>query len=176
MNRFKFFETAVVLADRDILHFRCDDALVGIPLLGHGLAGRPERLALQAGVFLELVFGRFTLVIFFGMGFGKVAIVDSLNFAAFVFFDIASFENPVTTESGESPGYVAIERRVSPRSGAIIDSNGWIFLDMPVGMLGVGKANLPHGNFDRWMDLACDIDSGRVGKDGGIFFNCGELG
>ena len=39
MNRFEFLEAPHVFANGDELHFRCDNTLISVPLLGDGLPG-----------------------------------------------------------------------------------------------------------------------------------------
>ena len=176
VNGFKLFQAPVIFANGDVFHFRSDDALIGIPFLRDRLAGGAERLALQARVFLELVFGGFVLVVFFGVRFGEVSVVDRFDFTAFVFFDIIAGEDPITTQSRETLSDVAIEIGIAPRSGAIVNANGWVLFDPSVGMFGIGKTNFPHGDFERGVNFSVNVDPGGIGEDGGVFFDGGELG
>ena len=97
---FKLLGAAHVFADSDEFHFRSDDALVGIPLLSNRMTRCFERLTFETWVNFEFVFLGFVFVKFLRMCFGDVAVVGSVGFAAFVFFNIASVEDPLTAECG----------------------------------------------------------------------------
>jgi len=107
---------------------------------------------------------------------GEVAVVFGFDVAAFVFFDVLAVENPLAAEGGEAFGDVAFEVGVSPRAGAVVDVDGIIFFDHSIGVGGVGEADLTHGNADRFVQVTFDVDTSRVGEDGGVFFESFELG
>ena len=56
VNGFELFKATVIFADGDELHLRCDDALIGIPLLGHGLDVLAATVRLEAGALKWLSF------------------------------------------------------------------------------------------------------------------------
>ena len=171
------FQAAEVFADGDELHLGSDDALLGIPFLGDGMAGTgAEGLAAESGIFLELVFGGLAGVVGFGVLVREVAIVLGLDVAALVFFYIFAFQDPVATEGRETLGDVSFEARVAPGTRAIIDADGGVFFHHSVGMGGFVLADFAHGDSKLGMNVAFDVDSGGVGKIGGIFLDGFDLG
>ena len=156
---FELLLASHVFADGDVFHLGGDDALVGIPFLGDGVTGGFERLALQAGVFLELVFGLFVFVVFLCVGIREVAVVCGGDFAPFIFLDITTIENPLAAHGGKSFTDVALKIWIAPRAGAIVDANGRVCFGASILVFGIGEADFSHGNLDGGVHGAIDIDA-----------------
>ena len=136
---------AHVFADRDELHLGRDDAVVGVPFLGDGIARGAQRLAAlggEAGELDELV-GALRLRGKLGVLLRQVAVVLRLHFAAIVVLDIARFENPLAAQRGKAFFGGACESRIAPRAGAIIDADRIVFLDAAIERLRVATARSP---------------------------------
>ena len=78
------------------------------------------------------------------MFFAEVAVVLRLHRAAIVGLDVAALENPVATKGWQAFLNTALERRISPGSGTVVNTNGFIDFDVAVEALGVGLADLAH--------------------------------
>lgn len=171
----KLLQAAHVLANGDVFHLGGDNALIGIPFLSDGVAGGFERLALEAGVFLELVFGGFVLVVFLRVGVGEIAIIRCGDLAAIVFLDVIAVENPLAAHGRESLTNITFEIRITPWAGAVIDANGGVLLDSSILVLGIGESDLTHGDFDAVVYFTLHINPGGVGELGRVFLNGGEF-
>ena len=148
-----------VFADGDVFHLGGDDALVGIPFLGDGMTCGFQRFALQAGVFLEFVFGLFVFVVFLSMGIREVAVVCCFDLSSVVFLDITTIENPLAAHGGKSLANVALKIWITPRAGAIVDADGRVCLGASILVFGIGEADFSHGNLDGGVHGAIDIDA-----------------
>ncbi len=168
-----------VFANRDELHLGGDDALFGIPKLGDGVAGGFERaaaFAIEAGEFDEAVAlgGAGELGVFAG----EVAIVLRLHGAAVVGGDIVARGDPFFAKGRQAFGGVAFEGWVPPRTGAVIDADGFVDLDATVEGFGGREGDLAHGHADVLVDMALDVDALAGGELlGGVSFKgCFRVG
>ena len=135
---------AHVLTDGDILHLRRDDALLGVGQLGRALAGLAfVDLAVGSVELDEAVAGGRTLS---GLGVlpRKVAVVFRLQLTAGDCFDVAALENPSGADIRQALLDVAMEGRVAPRTGRIIDANRLVSRLRAVGAGSVGQLHLAH--------------------------------
>ena len=111
---FELLQAPHVLANGDVFHLRGNDSLVRIPLLGHGVAGGSKWLALEAGVFLEFVFGGLVLVVFLCVGIREVAVVCSGDLTPLVFLHITTVQNPLATQGREALTNITFKVGVPP--------------------------------------------------------------
>ncbi len=105
------------------------------------------------------------------MFFGEITVVFWLDIATGVLFDISPVQDPFPSNGRETSSHIAVEFRISPGSRAVIDSHGFIFFNFSIGMLSVRDTNLSHGYFQPFVNLAFDVDAGRIWKECWVFFN-----
>ena len=178
-NRLKLLLTSKILPNSDVLHLGRDDPLIGIPLLCNRMPIRTlvlaglctQRLSFQAWIFLQPIFRVLQRVIFFGVRFGQVTVVLRLYITTLVLFHIAAILDPLQPHRWQSLGHIATISRIPPRPRAIVDSYGFILFNRSVGMLGIGKSNLPEGNAEIGMNLTLNVDPCRVREQSRIVFD-----
>ena len=77
---------------------------------------------------------------------GKIAVVDRLHRAAGVFLDIGALANPGQAHGRQAAGRVLVKRRITPRSGGVIEAHGLVAGDATVEAMGGLEGDLPHGH------------------------------
>ena len=160
------FSAAHVLADRDELHLGGDDALVRVVFLGDRLAGATQRLATLGGETGELdeLVGLLRLGGELGVFLGEVAVVLWLDGATVVGLDISTFQNPLTPQRGKPLIRGSFEFRVAPWAGAVVNTDGFVFLNGAVVGLGISQSDFAHWHLNFWMEFALHINPGRCRK------------
>ena len=153
-----------VFPDGNVFHFGSDDALAGIPELGHGMAGRGTKgFPAESGELLErglgLALGRVV-----GMGGGEIAVVARLGVASVVFGDITPGHNPLATQAGQAVLHVAAEFLVTPRAACVINPHRVVGLKLAVEIFGRRKTDLAEGHADVGVLAPGDVDPRAVGE------------
>ncbi len=137
---------AHVLANGDEFHLRRDDASAGVLQLRDNPARfgtqRTAATALEPGKFHETILLRHAREL--GVFAGEIAVVLRLHFATVVFLHVATFQDPIAAQRGQTFVGVADEIRIAPRAGAIIDAHGRIFLNCAGVRFGVAHFDLAH--------------------------------
>ncbi len=95
---------------------------------------------------------------------GEVAVVLGLDGAALIFLDVVAGEDPVAAEGGEAFFGGSGEGGVAPWAGAVIDADGFVFLDAAVEGLSVREGDLAHRNADGRVELALNVNAGGGGE------------
>ena len=118
--------TAQVLADSDEFHLRRDDAGAGVGKLGGGLSAlRAQDLPRGqcGGVEVEgcfvLAFGLRQIAVLVG----QIAVINRLDWPTVGFLHIAAAQNPVTAQCRQALLHRAVEVRITPWTGAVINAH-----------------------------------------------------
>src|SRR6266536_3586999 len=109
-----------VLADRNELHFRCDDspACVG-ELCNSSTIGALPRIPLQPRKRLVL----HTALALRRMFKAEIAVVFRTNFPPFIFDSVAAVENPLQTKGRQPLPYVTHCRGVGPSTTCVVNAD-----------------------------------------------------
>src|SRR5262249_34458931 len=151
-----------VLAYRNEFHLRRDDAALCVMHLRHArtLLGAqrcsPERRKIfkTSFVFLSRLIRRVET---------QITIVDRLNQAAFVFFDIIPADDPIAAQLRETFANVGLNRWIAVWSSGIVNAHGRVFFQL---ILEVARwVLIDLAEWDAHAGLrAVDVDAARVGE------------
>src|SRR5262245_10610170 len=109
-----------VLADRNELHFRCDDSPARVrELRNSSTIGAFPRIPLQT----RKRFVPYTALALRRMFKAEIAVVFGTNLPAFVFHRIAPVENPLQTQGRQALLYIARCRGVSPGTTCVVNAD-----------------------------------------------------
>jgi len=154
---------ALVFANGDVFHLRRDDSLARIPKLGDGMPRRcAERFAAQSREFNQPILLRVTGIL--RVLPGEIAIIHRLDGATFVFGHVSAGANPRFAYQRETLCHVAMEIRIAPGAGAIIDAHRFICLALAVERLGGCKPDFAHRNPDIRMDAPLDVNARAISQ------------
>src|SRR5262249_9585399 len=148
-----------VLADRDELHFRSDDALPGVMDLSDRTPGFcAERTSSSTWERIKpaLVFyqGKVT------SPFSEITVILRHDLSTFVFFDTTASYDPIPSQRWEPVVDTRGDARIAPRTAGIVDPHGWIFFNRTVNAPSHIQMNFAHRHANIGA-AALDINSGR---------------
>ena len=133
-----------VFADGDVFHLGRDDSLARVMQLRDDFPRlRAEHGAVAAIEYGELVF-RAAQARGGGVGLGKVAVVGRAVIAPGDFLDIAAFANPGRAHGRQAALDIAVEIRIAPRAGSVVNADWFVDLDGAVGPLGRRQGDFAH--------------------------------
>jgi len=95
---------------------------------------------------------------------GKVAVVLRLDLASVILRDIAAAQDPLAAQGGKALLHRALEGRVSPGSGAVVDPDRCVGFHLAAESLGGRKRDLTQGNPEVGMQRSFDVDAAAGGK------------
>src|SRR5262249_23666640 len=95
--------------------------------------------------------------------FGQVAVVLRQYFASFVFFYVFASDDPIPAKRGESVVNAAVEIRIAPRTGGVVEEQRRVFFNRAVCRASGIQSDFTHRNADAF-GVVLDIYAARVWK------------
>ena len=95
---------------------------------------------------------------------GKITVIHRLHFASVVFRHIATLQNPITPQRRQTFVGIAVEVRIAPRPGAIINAHGLVGFHFAVKTFRRREFNFAHRHLHVGVKLARQIDTPGVGQ------------
>ena len=93
------------------------------------------------------------------MFFGKITVVNGLYRPAVVFLNIAAGANPFRAQRGQALLDIALEIRIAPGAGAVINADRFVLLDGAGVGFGGREFDFAHGHADVGMEFAGDVNA-----------------
>ncbi len=124
--------------------------------------GGAQRATAQSGEFNEPI--PFGLARVLGVLVGQVTIVHRRDGTALVFGNIAAPQDPVASQGRQTFGDISLKGGITPRTGAIVDPDGLVHLDLARPALGGMQFDLAHRDLHIGMQGAGDVDLGGAGQ------------
>src|ERR1043165_814324 len=88
----------------------------------------------------------------------QIAIVDRLEQAAFVFFNIAAVDDPITPQLSQTLAHVRSQRRISIRAAGVIDAHRRILFQLVLEVASWILIDFAKGHAHAWL-FAVDVDA-----------------
>lgn len=105
---------------------------------------------------------RFSGVIW--MLWGEVVASTSRGWTSCVFLNVAARADPLVARAGQPLGHIAFEIRVVPRTGTIIDTDGFIYFHLAARIPGGGKADFAKRHSNGGMQFPTRINFPAIWK------------
>src|SRR6266404_7090573 len=156
-----------IFTDRDEFHCGRDDSLARVPKLRDWMRFRSNRCSARGrAVSMEcrvLDVGRWAFSVRMrSMRVRKPAIIDRLNSAPFVFFDIATVPDPFCAQRRKTLCYVPLKIGIAPWPAGVINAHRVVRLNIAVHRFCWGESDFAERHTNVGMDFAQDVNLAAV--------------